>query len=55
MSDKHPPCSLLDELDQRQNEVLQQLEDLDQRVETLLRDCLNRRQPAPDMAASTSS
>ncbi len=55
MSDKHPPHSLLDELDQRQNEVLQQLEALDQRVETLLRECLNRRQPAQEMAASPSS
>lgn len=33
-------CSLLDEIDQRQDEVLAQLDELNTRIENLLKDCL---------------
>ena len=33
-------CSLLDELDQRQDEVLAQLDELNTRIENLLKECL---------------
>ncbi len=36
-------CSLLDELDQRQDEVLAQLDDLNDRIENLLHDFLQTR------------
>jgi hypothetical protein len=48
MSQPEQACSLLDELDQRQNEVLRQLEDLDRRVESLLHECLTSRQTDHD-------
>ncbi|MCL4207367.1 MAG: hypothetical protein KJ000_33205 [Pirellulaceae bacterium] len=43
MSELERPCSLLEELDQRQDEVLAQLEDLNGQIENLLRDCLQFR------------
>jgi hypothetical protein len=43
MSELEKPCSLLEELDQRQDEVLAQLEDLNGRIENLLKDCLQLR------------
>ncbi len=55
MNDQHPPGSLLDELDQRQNEVLQQLDDLDRRLESLLRDCLSRRPTTQEAAVARTS
>ncbi|MCY2992459.1 MAG: hypothetical protein NTY19_31950 [Planctomycetota bacterium] len=33
-------CSLLDEIDQRQDEVLAQLDQLNSRIENLLKECL---------------
>jgi hypothetical protein len=44
--------SLLDELDARQNEVLDQLDELNQRIESLISECLPSRaeaasQPTP--------
>lgn len=44
MSDHAARRSLLQELDARQDEVLQQLEDLNSRVESLLKDVLADRQ-----------
>ncbi len=37
---------LLGELDARQNDVLQRLEDLDRRVKTVLDECLGKRRKA---------
>lgn len=55
MNDQHPPGSLLEELDQRQNEVLQQLDDLDRRLESLLRDCMSRRPSTQEAVAAPTS
>ncbi len=55
MNDQHPPGSLLDELDQRQNEVLQQLDDLDRRLESLLRDCMSRRPTTQEAAVARTA
>lgn len=43
MLEPQKQCSLVDELDQRQNDVLTQLEALNDRVEALVRDCLASR------------
>jgi len=43
MSEPEKQCSLLDELDRRQNEVLSQLDDLNGRIESLLHDFLQSR------------
>ena len=43
MSDNPRQCSLLDELDQRQNEVLDELDNLNARIEGLLEECLESR------------
>ena len=43
MPDATRPCSLLDELDQRQDEVLAQLDELNMRIENLLQECLAHR------------
>ena len=40
MPEATKPCSLLDELDQRQDEVLAQLDELNTRIENLLKECL---------------
>ena len=40
MSELIKQCSLLDELDQRQDEVLAQLDELNTRIEKLLKECL---------------
>ena len=40
MSEATKQCSLLDEIDQRQDEVLAQLDQLNTRIENLLRECL---------------
>jgi hypothetical protein len=40
MSDSPRQCSLLDEIDQRQDEVLAQLDELNTRIEKLLKECL---------------
>ena len=40
MSDSPKQCGLLDELDQRQDEVLAQLDELNSRIENLLKECL---------------
>ncbi len=46
MPDATRQCSLLDELDQRQDEVLAQLDELNTRIENLLQECLaNRNEP----------
>ena len=36
-------CTLIEELDQRQEEVLTQLDELNTEIETLLNDCLHAR------------
>ncbi len=43
MSEPERQSTLLDELDQRQDEVLAELEDLNSRIECLLKDCLQYR------------
>ena len=43
MTEPEKQCSLLDELDRRQDDVLSQLEDLNGRIENLLRDFLQSR------------
>jgi len=43
MSESENKCSLLEELDQRQDEVLAQLEELNNQIESLLKDCLQQR------------
>lgn len=43
MNDSSKPSSLLEELDQRQDEVLNQLDELNSRIEALLNDCLHSR------------
>lgn len=43
MSEPERKCTLLEELDQRQDEVLAELEELNSRIECLLKDCLQYR------------
>jgi hypothetical protein len=43
MSEPETKCSLLEELDQRQDEVLAQLDELNTQIESLLKDCLQQR------------
>lgn len=43
MSEPEKQCTLLEELDQRQDEVLAELEDLNNQIECLLKDCLQFR------------
>jgi hypothetical protein len=43
MSEPEKQCTLLEELDQRQDEVLAQLEDLNNQIECLLKNCLQFR------------
>jgi hypothetical protein len=43
MSEPENKCSLLEELDQRQDEVLAQLDELNNQIESLLKDCLQQR------------
>lgn len=47
MSQDAPRLSLLDELDARQNELLEELERLNQRIEQVLRECLSLPEPQP--------
>jgi len=47
MSNDAPRLSLLDELDARQNELLEELDRLNQRIEQVLRDCLPVLEPQP--------
>jgi hypothetical protein len=43
MSESTGQCSLLDEIDQRQDQVLAQLDELNTRIENLLKECLTSR------------
>ncbi len=43
MSNPHQQRTLLDEIDQRQNEVIDQLDDLNHQIESLLKECLGDR------------
>ena len=43
MPDSQKQCTLIEELDQRQEEVLTQLDQLNAEIETLLNDCLHAR------------
>lgn len=43
MPDSQKQCTLIEELDQRQEEVLTQLDQLNVEIETLLNDCLHAR------------
>ncbi len=43
MPDSPKQCTLIEELDQRQEEVLTQLDELNTEIETLLNDCLHAR------------
>lgn len=45
MPDLESKTSLLDELEQRQDEVLAQLDQLNARIESLLNECLQTRKP----------
>jgi hypothetical protein len=45
MSNDAPRLSLLDELDARQTELLEELDRLNERIEQVLRDCLSLPQP----------
>lgn len=45
MPDLDRKTSLLDELEQRQDEVLTQLDQLNARIEALLNECLQTRNP----------
>jgi len=45
MPDTECKTSLLDELEQRQDEVLAQLDQLNARIEDLLNECLQTRKP----------
>jgi len=40
MSESTRQCSLLDDIDQRQDEVLAQLDELNTRIENILKECL---------------
>ncbi len=50
MPDLEPKSSLLDELEQRQDEVLAQLDQLNARLENLLDECLQTRKPELQVA-----
>ena len=50
MSEQQKQCSLLDELDQRQDEVLAELDQLNTRIENLLNDCLLTRSEELELA-----
>lgn len=45
MSDHEGKSSLLEQLEQRQDEVLAQLDQLNARIEALLNECLQTRNP----------
>jgi hypothetical protein len=45
MSDHERKSSLLEQLEQRQDEVLAQLDQLNERIEDLLNECLQTRKP----------
>jgi hypothetical protein len=47
MSNDAPGLSLLDEIDARQNELLDELQRLNDRIEQVLRDCLPVLEPQP--------
>ena len=47
MSNDAPGPSLLDEIDARQNELLDELERLNERIEHVLKQCLHLPQPQP--------
>jgi hypothetical protein len=47
MTNDAPRLSLLDEIDARQNELLDELERLNGRIEQVLRECLSLPQPQP--------
>ncbi len=51
MPDLESKTSLLDELEQRQDEVLAQLDQLNARIENLLNECLQTRKPELETAA----
>ncbi len=55
MSEPEKQCTLLEELDQRQDEVLAELEDLNSRIECLLKDCLQHRADEEDLEDEKSS
>lgn len=50
MPDIESQTSLLDELEQRQDEVLVQLDQLNARIENLLNECLQTRKPELETA-----
>lgn len=50
MSDQQKPCSLLEEIDERQDDVLAQLDELNSRIENLLRECLQNRTEELELA-----
>lgn len=50
MPDPDRKSSLLDELEQRQDEVLSQLDQLNARIEDLLNECLQTRKPELQLA-----
>lgn len=50
MPDLEHKSSLLDELEQRQDEVLAQLDQLNARIEDLLNECLQTRNPELQLA-----
>jgi hypothetical protein len=52
MSDQAPRQSLLEELDARQNELLDELDRLNERIEQVLSSCLAWRGEEPLAAAS---
>ena len=47
MSDPARQLTVIDEIDNRQNEVLNQLDALNARVEELLKECVPSHEPAP--------
>jgi hypothetical protein len=49
MSEPERQCTLIEELDQRQDEVLAELEQLNSRIECLLKDCLQHRADEEDL------
>ncbi len=50
MSNHSSPRTLLEEIDQRQNDVIQQLDDLNVRVEALINECLRDKSAADGTA-----
>ncbi len=50
MPDPDRKSSLLDDLEQRQDEVLSQLDQLNARIEDLLNECLQTRKPELQLA-----